>query len=316
MENIYSFVGKDENYNLEEINSLIEKLNITDAAIIKMDLEEIPFEKFLEELSTASFFVQNKIIIARHPSFLYKASNLDSYSIKRFLNYLNRPDESTFLFLSIPSIEDIDVNFKSAIINNTIIKNSEMVDVSSFFEYTKNIFTKNGYNIFDADIKELVSRSLDDYYLLNNNISKLMIYKYDSKNINLNDINALITRPLDDNVFSLVEAVISHNKVRSYEIYQDLINNNVDDSLILGSLIFKFREMAITKRLVLDKQSKASIAEILNIKEGRAYYMMKDVANFDIDEIEKKLNTLIDMDYKAKIGKIDLSNSLLAFLLI
>ena len=44
--------------------------------------------------------------------------------------------------------------------------------------------------------------------------------------------------------------------------------------------------------------------------------MMKDVANFDIDEIEKKLNTLIDMDYKAKIGKIDLSNSLLTFLLI
>ncbi|MCR5787043.1 MAG: DNA polymerase III subunit delta [Acholeplasmatales bacterium] len=316
MENIYTFVGKDENFNIEQIEAKIRELNIFDASIIKFDGDEEKIEALLEELNTVSFFVQNKIVILYHSSFLYKSEGLDQFSVKRFLSYLNKPSETSFLFISLTSLDDVDQAFKDSLTNNSIITKTEMIDASQFFEYTKNSFKKAGYDIFDADIKEIIARSGEDYYMLNNNISKLMIYKFDSKNITSADINALIIRPLDDNVFNLVEAVISHNKIKSYEIYQDLLASNVDNSLILGSLIFKFREMAITKRLVNDKMSKKEIAEVLNIKEGRAYYMMKDVANFDLDEIEKKLNMLIDYDYQAKMGKIDLGNSLVSFLLI
>ena len=143
-----------------------------------------------------------------------------------------------------------------------------------------------------------------------------MIYKYDSKNINLNDVYSLITKDLDTNTFDLVDALISKDKRRTYEIYEDLKITNTDATVILGSLIYKFREMALTKKLVLDGVSKAELAEILNVKEGRAYYMIKTVANYSMDTLLEKLNELLDMDYKSKIGQTDLEKSLLTFLIL
>ena len=142
-----------------------------------------------------------------------------------------------------------------------------------------------------------------------------MLYKYDIKQISRNDINYLITRNIDDSVYDLVDAYVSHNKNKCYEILSSLRIAKVDDTLILGSLIAKIREMSITRRLMDDRQSKSQIAELLNVKEGRAYYMMKNVSNYDYETLCKTLNHFLELDYQSKLGKVDLGIFLLSYLL-
>jgi DNA polymerase-3 subunit delta len=231
----------------------------------------------------------------------------------RLIKYLLNPNPSNYLFISIKNdkykiYESLKKN--SLIIENNVLKPEE------FLKYVLKEAKRLGYNIDNDAASELAKRSLEDYTLLNNNLDKIFSYKYDSKNINLNDINQLITKDLDDNIFDLVEEVIKNNKNKAYDIYKELLKKNTDESLILGSLIYKFKEMAMTKVLLNDKCDKAQIAEILNVKEGRAYYMIKNVSNVRSEDLIDKLNRLLDIDTKSKTGLVNLSQELEMFILL
>ena len=303
MENIYTFIGEDENYNLIKIDEKAKELQLSN--LIKFDLSENGVFSLLEELNTSSFFEPNKVIVAYNVK-----EDLDD---DRLIKYLLNPNPSNYLFISIKNdkykiYESLKKN--SLIIENNVLKPEE------FLKYVLKEAKRLGYNIDNDAASELAKRSLDDYTLLNNNLDKIFSYKYDSKNINLNDINQLITKDLDDNIFDLVEEVIKNNKNKAYDIYKELLKKNTDESLILGSLIYKFKEMAMTKVLLNDKCDKAQIAEILNVKEGRAYYMIKNVSNVRSEDLIDKLNRLLDIDTKSKTGLVNLSQELEMFILL
>jgi DNA polymerase-3 subunit delta len=303
MENIYTFIGEDENYNLIKIDEKAKELQLSN--LIKFDLSENGVFSLLEELNTSSFFEPNKVIVAYNVK-----EDLDD---DRLIKYLLNPNPSNYLFISIKNdkykiYESLKKN--SLIIENNVLKPEE------FLKYVLKEAKRLGYNIDNDAASELAKRSLEDYTLLNNNLDKIFSYKYDSKNINLNDINQLITKDLDDNIFDLVEEVIKNNKNKAYDIYKELLKKNTDESLILGSLIYKFKEMAMTKVLLNDKCDKAQIAEILNVKEGRAYYMIKNVSNVRSEDLIDKLNRLLDIDTKSKTGLVNLSQELEMFILL
>jgi DNA polymerase-3 subunit delta len=303
MENIYTFIGEDENYNLIKIDEKAKELQLSN--LIKFDLSENGVFSLLEELNTSSFFEPNKVIVAYNVK-----EDLDD---DRLIKYLLNPNPSNYLFISIKNdkykiYESLKKN--SLIIENNVLKPEE------FLKYVLKEAKRLGYNIDNDAASELAKRSLENYTLLNNNLDKIFSYKYDSKNINLNDINQLITKDLDDNIFDLVEEVIKNNKNKAYDIYKELLKKNTDESLILGSLIYKFKEMAMTKVLLNDKCDKAQIAEILNVKEGRAYYMIKNVSNVRSEDLIDKLNRLLDIDTKSKTGLVNLSQELEMFILL
>ena len=305
MEQIYTFIGQDETYNLLKIEDKINELGLSNLTKIKFDLGNRSIFDLLEELNTSSFFSESKVIVV--------------YNIKedladdRLIKYILNPNPLNYLFLSIKSDK---YNLYESLKKNSLIIDNKTLDPKEFEDYVLNVSKSLGYNIEKDALSEIVKRSKDDYNLLNNNLDKILSYKFDSKNININDVNQLITLDLDDNIFNLVDEVIKNNKNKAYDIYKNLVKNNTDYSLILGSLIFKFREMAITKRLILDKCDKELISSILNVKEGRAYYMIKNVSNVKYEDLVEKLNKLLSIDYKTKVGLAQIDKEIESFILI
>ena len=305
MEQIYTFIGQDETYNLLKIEDKINELGLSNLTKIKFDLDNRSIFDLLEELNTSSFFSESKVVVV--------------YNIKedladdRLIKYILNPNPLNYLFLSIKSDK---YNLYESLKKNSLIIDNKTLDPKEFEDYVLNVSKSLGYNIEKDALSEIVKRSKDDYNLLNNNLDKILNYKLDYKNININDVNQLITLDLDDNIFNLVDEVIKNNKNKAYDIYKKLVKNNTDYSLILGSLIFKFREMAITKRLILDKCDKELISSILNVKEGRAYYMIKNVSNVKYEDLVEKLNKLLSIDYKTKVGLAQIDKEIESFILI
>lgn len=305
MDLIYTFIGSDESYNLVNINKYIETKNIEDYEIIKFDLSNSNISKLLEELNMYSFFHANKVVI------LYglEANTIDD----RLINYIHSPNPNTYLFISI---KDNKYALYEELKRNSIIVESNVLKSEEFESYTNKLLKKNGYSIDNESLSELVNRCNNDYNLLNINLDKLMTYKYDTKVITLTDINTLITKSLDDTTFDLVKEVIRNNKLNAYNIYLSLKEKNIESSLILSSLIYKFREMYITKKMSMSNATQDEIAEVLNLKNPKqAYYLVKDIKNMDFDKIKDNLNYLLDLDYKSKVGIVKLDETLELFLL-
>lgn len=305
MEKIYTFVGLDEGYNLINIQNKIKELNIEEAEQVKVDLSESSFSYLIEVLNTPSFFYLNKIVI------LYGID--EDFSNEDLIKYLDSPSDNVILFISI---KDKKYKLYNALSKKSLIIESTPLTEENLSSYIKAKLNELGYKADDKAIELLKERSLNDYALLNNNLDKLICYKAEEKVISQSDVEMLVTRNIDDNVYDLIKELIKRNKGKAYDIYVDLKNNNTQDSAILASLIYKFKEMYITKKLSLAKTSYDEMAEIHNLKNPKQmYYLVKDVQNIDLKTIETKLNELLDMDYRSKIGLINIKESLELFIL-
>ncbi|UKI49549.1 MAG: hypothetical protein L6U99_13035 [Clostridium sp.] len=64
------------------------------------------------------------------------------------------------------------------------------------------------------DAKEELLARVDNAKALISELDKLLMYKYDDKQITKNDVALLVSKNLDLNVFDLVTAVIEKNKKR------------------------------------------------------------------------------------------------------
>ncbi len=305
MDLVYTFVGEDEAYNLININEHIKELDIKDSETIKIDLAEKSVQDLLEVINTPSLFVEYKIVI------LYGLD--EAFCDDSLIKYIKNPASEVILFISIKSKKYKmyeDLKKYTTLVESNVLKEEE------FFDYIKNRLADISYTYTDEAINELVERSLSDYILLNNNLDKLICYKADSMSINIKDVETLTLKNTDDNVFDLIKELVKKNKNKAYDIYLSLKKNNVEDNIILSSLIYKYKEMLITKKLNQAKTSYEDMAKILNIANpNRMYYLVKDIRNIDSKEIEAKLNELLDMDYKSKIGLVNIKESLELFIL-
>ena len=115
----------------------------------------------------------------------------------------------------------------------------------------------------------------------------------------------MINPPMDDNIYSIIDAVINKDKKRCFECLRDLKLHSVKSSYIISLLINKFQEMYNISILVKANTSQNDIATIFNVKPGRAYYMLKDSKSQSLESIKSNLDYLFNLDYSIKSGKME-----------
>ena len=165
---------------------------------------------------------------------------------------------------------------------------------------------KDGFTIDNQSLSLLCSYC-PNLSFLNQSLEVLKCYKRDNKTITDSDIKLLINKPLDDNVYQLVEAVLSKNKKDIFSCYNDLKILNIQPSFLVNMLINKFQELYNVNILSKSGSNQADIAEIFNVSPGRAYYMIKNAKSTNIKEIKENLKELNMLEVNIKSGKIDQS---------
>jgi len=171
-------------------------------------------------------------------------------------------------------------------------------------EYAKKTFSNDGFIVDDNVIQLLVSYS-DSLSKLRSYIDQLECYKYEEKKITTSDVMLLIPSPLDDNVYSLIDAVLANNKKLMLKGYQDMKLKSMQASNLVSMLLNKFQEIYNVNVLIKSGFNQGMLAETLNISSGRAYYMIKNAKSYSMKDIKKHLDLLNELDYKIKTGQID-----------
>ena len=225
----------------------------------------------------------------------------------------NRDSENVIIFLFT---KDSDY-YKSEKYQH-LKKYSSYIDVRikniSLDEYAKREFAKDEYVVADQTISLLVSY-VDSLSSLKRAIEILECYKFDEKKIISKDVSLMVAKPLDDNVYQLVEEVLSKNVKAVFSIYKDLKIINVQPSFLISLLINKFQEMYNVSILLKGNVTQAEIASIFNVSSGRAYYMIKNAKSTNLSKIKDNLDYLCKLDARIKSGKIDQTLGLELFFL-
>lgn len=308
MSNVYFIYGDDEYAIQKQINTIVAKIDASYDEI-KLDMDDNNIGDLIEELRTIPFLSEKKVI------YVTNISSIDDKSdyYEDFLNAINTfNDTNLSIFLAdskLKSDSTIYKDLKKYAICYAFTNNGTSLD-----ELLVEILKDNDFQMANDAKEELLAR-VDNAKALISELDKLLMYKYDDKQITKNDVALLVSKNLDLNVFDLVTAVIEKNKKKAIEIYNDLQVANVSATYLLGLLLSKFQEIFDVKVLIQGGYSQDLIASIFKVKSGRAYYMIKNANMLNMKLVKQKLEELTKLEYDIKSGRQEQTLGLELFIL-
>ena len=290
VQNNYIIVSNDQLTIDVKINEIIKKINIKDLEIIKYDYKEVPINTMLEDINTYNLLASSKLIIYTDCLFLEKSCDKD---FKYISEYLKNPSDNYLVMIS-----------------SSLSDRKEIKDILEFVEVVNtnvNIDTliKNNLEDFTMD-----NRTINYYinYCLGNNqkilteLEKLKCYKYSdsNKNITIDDINSIVLKDYDEDVFTLANAIAAKNKDKAFSIYSRLKNKEKDSVNIIASVSVGIRNLYSVKVLSEKGYKQSEISSILDIKPYAVEKALMNCGNYSTKKLLSLLNDLADVDFRCK----------------
>lgn len=311
-EAIYVFQSQNEYLLHHNVEAKIKEFGVDPFNTMRYDLLETKSEDILEDMQTISFFFEQKVIVIKNIQVLDK-ENEDNF--KRWVSYFEKPNPDVYVIIELLEALPKTSRTQDLLMKYALIEKIKDMDKDEYPPFVKNMFKKFSYTISDEAISSLLERTNYDFILLSQEAEKLMLFSYDSKEIQEKDVILLVSRNLEENIFELTNALLSKDQAKTIEIFYDLVARNEDPLRILNFIVNKVRELIHTKLLIEKGYRQDEVAEHFNIKSGRAYYLLKNAKQVDFNLLESHLKKLSKLDYDIKSGKIDKKLGLELYLL-
>jgi len=264
---------------------------------INYDLLETPIEKAIEDLDTYNFLSNKKGVIASSVNFLSKenAKSEVTHNIQAFEKYILNPSPENILILITDSMDKRKKIVTTLIEKATIL--DQEIDIYSLIkeeleDYKMDIKTMNFLISYCGNQQEKILKEVE----------KLKIYKIESKEITISDIQEVVMRSMEDNIYSLVDSILNGKKKDSFMMYQDLLLQGEQASSILSKLANKIRLIYQVKVLMMDGYSDQQIGKQLSVHPYPVKLAREASYKYSEDMLTEYLSKLSSVDLKMKQG--------------
>lgn len=301
----YILYGEDSYLLQQELDKILKEhlgkeveLNTTTYSAIQTSMNEI-----LDDAMTIPFFSDTKAIVVQQANFL-TASKEVQVDQDMLLNYVSNPLPSTILIFIVEH-EKLDSRKKlvKEMMKYCCTKELKKLDEEGKARFIRQQIKERTIKIEENALTELIHRLPTQLQIIEKELDKLQLY---GEKVDLRIVKNIITRPLEDDVFQLVNAVVNKNKKKAFEIWRDLCVLNKEPIAIIGALASQFRFLYQVKALQEQGiRNKNDIASQLKVSSGRVYYALETCRKFNLAAIHEQLHALALLDQKIKSGKID-----------
>lgn len=303
----------NERYLLQEklnqiINEHVGKQDQMNTVFYDAGNNDFTMRTVLEEASTFPFFSEHKMIVVSNSLFLTRGNNLSDADLKSLDEYLIKPsDFASIVFYH--EEENLDTNKK---VVKSIQKYCRVMHVKKatgeeFRGFIRNEAAKRKLKLSHDAFNELILRVDENMSTGINELEKLSLY---SLTINLDDVVALVSRPLDNQVFHLVNALMDKDLRRSMKIWNDMVVLSIEPLSFVGLIASQLRLMYQVLTLHQQGYHRNEIVNMLSSASGNinAYRVSRVLVQAEATTTERLLyvlNRLAELDQKSKSGQIE-----------
>ena len=203
--NNYILESSDHLLIQKELERIIKETSYNDAYLSIYDLEEVPLSNALEDLDTYSFLSDKKVIVIKN---ILSALVTDQEK-EHLLKYIDNYNNDYLLIITCDKLDSKTFSKKLKESKNIEYKKLEINEKDYIINKLK------GYKISNSDALYLIDLCKNDLTKIDSECEKLMMYKFDSKEITKEDISSLVVKKLGDSselLFSLVNAIMAKCK--------------------------------------------------------------------------------------------------------
>jgi len=304
--NNYLIISEDKVAIDLKIKEILKSIKEKDLDIIKLDLSINTMDDVFEELNTYNFLSNLKVVILYNSLFIEGDSKFDK-EISLLNKYLDSDTDN--IFIMVASKTSTKKSIAELLSKVEVIQGSIPSDslVKSNLE---------GYKMDIGTIRYFISECHNNNEKILTELNKLKMYKCDDPNklITREDIDKVVYKEHDDNVFNLVDAIIARNKTKAIELYERL-KEKEDSTAIVAAIASKIRILYSIKVLKENKYNNNDMATILAVRPGAISISLEHCDNFASSKLLSILYELSEIDYKSKTGTNDLDLQFRLFLM-
>lgn len=306
IEEIYLFTGTEEVRNRTKMERILSSLDESKTSITRYDADFISIQEIVEDAITIPFLADTKVIIVKNPRFLTKESTSIKHDPITLINYLKNPAETTVLMIdAVGHTLDNDLEVVKAFKKYAYIVDTQDLEPIEYKAWVKRSFVLNNVDIKEDALVLLIEYVKKDSVRMEQEIKKLTSYVGPGGKVSEEDVKELVIPDLDDAVFLLIKAIVKKDQKEVMKIYQSLAHNTQDIMGVLAMISSTFVDLLSTAKLLKEGYKQGEIASLFKISNGRAYYLVNDAKNFEVETLEEYILKLSKLDYEIKSGQID-----------
>lgn len=300
MENIYLLYGIDKSLIDNKVDEIKKKVNVNEFDIIKYDMNIDSIDSIINEISMPSLFSNTKLLLVNNSTFFCSNKSIDTSELEKYLENISK----SFYIIFTCNTEKIDSRKK---ICKLIEKHGKVIELKKgdrtyIINYLKDYIKENGYKIDSYVLNKFIDKVGDNISVLINELNKIFMYKLDDKTILESDIDKLTIKNLEEDIFKLTDFIIKKDKFNCFKLYQDFLNNNYEETYLIGLLASQFRFLLQVKLLSNQGKNKEEITNILSVHPYRVKLAINNLYSYSLSELTKNLNNLFILDKDIKTG--------------
>lgn len=161
-----------------------------------------------------------------------------------------------------------------------------------------------GAQIEKDAVLELAQNFAGDMWQLSTTINQLVAYA-DKRVISGDDLSNFLEQKLDDNVFNLVDAVVSGNHRTAFKLLTEQRQRGEENGKLFGLFLWQFRILLEMSDL-LERESDLTSEEIAKRLAVHHFVIRKNLAivrKYSLSKLESIYNQLLEVDLKTKTGQ-------------
>lgn len=302
-----------------EVADLVEKksseiINIylqtekDDFNFIKFNLYETEITPIIEETLTMPFFSDKKAILVKN-AYVFTGEKVTkelNQNTDQLMEFLEKYDGDNLIIFEVYQ-NKLDERKK---LTKTLKKNGQLKKVEQMSEEEIKKWIQSKLNENFKDIKQdalnmFIELTGVNFNIVSQELDKLMLFLGDRPTINKDDVNQIINRSLEQNVFLLTEYIQKRQKNKAIQLVKDLINMKEEPIKLLALITSNYRLYYQCKLLSQKGYSGQQIAKTVNVHPYRVKLALGQVRHHQLEDLLNIIDSCAETDYKLKSSYMD-----------
>lgn len=310
-DNIVTVYGEVADLVEKKSSEIINKYLQTekdDFNFIKFNLYETEITPIIEETLTMPFFSDKKAILVKN-AYVFTGEKVTkelNQNTDQLMEFLEKYDGDNLIIFEVYQ-NKLDERKK---LTKTLKKNGQLKKVEQMSEEEIKKWIQSKLNENFKDIKQdalnmFIELTGVNFNIVSQELDKLMLFLGDRPTINKDDVNQIINRSLEQNVFLLTEYIQKRQKNKAIQLVKDLINMKEEPIKLLALITSNYRLYYQCKILSQKGYSGQQIAKTVNVHPYRVKLALGQVRHYQLEDLLNTIDSCAETDYKLKSSYMD-----------
>lgn len=307
----FYYLYGNENYFLTSVKKSLLKSFPDDTKLNTKiyNKDNFVLSEVIKYIGNVPFMSDKKLIIFDNIDFF--VSTRDEKVAKDIIDaFDNSKDTNTILFIKFENkdryIKDYDKNniFLKYFSDNGIAVHSSKLDDMELNKYVQNHFNKAGVDIDKPTAAYFIRICGNNLSNLFNEADKLISFIGDKDEVEIKDIDEIVTRNIDDKIFNLIDLYNSNRKEEALKFYGDLLSEGEKNAGIFAAFSYNYSNLIVCKDLMQRGKGQKEISDLMGIESWRVNKLMNANKFVTIDTLSYKMKKITDISLARVKGNL------------